>query len=122
MNNDPLTLSAETSIEEATRTFAEHHSVNPIPIIDVWRKVVGILSRSDIIKFYGRTEPHHPATPHGAPYVTERAVKEFIASFEKNFVAVSRYRAKHWFWLSAAFLVVGIIIATIFILRVDINF
>lgn len=121
MNDDPLTLREDTSIEEATKTFAEHHKVNPIIVVDEAGKLVGILSRFDVIKFYGHTEPSHPAKEHGTPYITDRAVKDFMADFEKNFVAVSRYRTKYWFLISLAFLVVGIILATIFILRVCIG-
>ena len=122
MNDDPLTLSPEMPIEEAAKAFAEHHKVNPIPIVDGERKLVGLLSRFDIVKFYGGVSPTHPAHEKGAPYVADRAVKDFLASFEKNFVAVSRYRTRYWFVVSLAFLVVGIIAATIFILRVEINF
>lgn len=50
MNTDPLTLPEETSFEEAVGAFCDHHRVNPIPIIDAERKVVGVLSRYDILK------------------------------------------------------------------------
>src|SRR3989344_7801942 len=33
MNKDPLTLQANTSVEETAKTFAEHHKVNPILIV-----------------------------------------------------------------------------------------
>src|SRR3989338_1304762 len=42
MNKDPLTLQANTSVEEVAKTFAEHHKVNPIPIILKERRLVGI--------------------------------------------------------------------------------
>ncbi len=122
MNDDPLTMHPEASLEEAATTFAEHHKVNPIPIVDAGGILVGLLSRFDIIKFYGHAEPHHPASVKGTPYAADRAIKEYMAGFEKNFVAVSRYRARYWFWISLGFLIVGIIATTIFILRVDINF
>ena len=121
MNDDPLVLHPETSLEEATRAFAEHHKVNPIPIVDQNNVLVGLLSRFDVVKFYGHTEPSHPMHQKGTPYVADRAIKEFMAGFEKNFVAVSRYRARYWFWISLGFLLFGVILATIFILRVDIN-
>ncbi len=122
MNDDPLVLFEETPIEDAARTFAEHHKVNPIPIVDQDGLLAGVLSRSDIIKFYADTRPQHPSHAHGTPYVTDQAVSEFLNDFEKNFVAVSRYRTRHWFLISLGFLIVGIIAATIFILRVDISF
>lgn len=50
MNNDPLTLSQDSSFEEAVITFRDHHRVNPIPIIDKNRKVIGVISRFDILR------------------------------------------------------------------------
>ena len=50
MNKEPLTLTEDASYEEAVKTFQEHHRVNPIPIINMQRQVVGVLSRFDILK------------------------------------------------------------------------
>jgi CBS domain-containing protein len=50
MNNDPLTLSPDTSYEEVIKTFQDHHRVNPIPVVDENKKVLGIISRFDVLK------------------------------------------------------------------------
>ena len=50
MNNDPLTLPETASYEEVVTAFAEHHRVNPIPVIDADKKVVGVVSRFDVLK------------------------------------------------------------------------
>lgn len=50
MNIDPLTLSEDASYEEAVTAFREHHRVNPIPVLGNNRKVVGVVSRFDILK------------------------------------------------------------------------
>ena len=50
MNNDPLTLVEDATYEEAVAAFREHHRVNPMPVIDQERKVVGVVSRFDILK------------------------------------------------------------------------
>jgi len=58
MNPDPLTLFFTDSYEQALAMFNEHHRVNPVPVIDKDRKVVGIVSRYDLIKLlklYGHT-------------------------------------------------------------------
>ncbi len=52
MNSDPLVLNHNTSINQAVQTFIEHHSVNPIPIVDDANQLVGILSRRDLIKLF----------------------------------------------------------------------
>lgn len=58
MNEEPLVLQEGASIEEAVKTFGEHHRVNPIPIVDKDNKLVGILSRRDIIKLFGSKSAH----------------------------------------------------------------
>lgn len=50
MNTDPLTLSEHATYEETVTAFAEHHRVNPIPVVDANNKVVGVVSRFDALK------------------------------------------------------------------------
>ena len=50
MNTDPLTLSEDATYEEAVAAFRDHHRVNPIPVIDKDRKVIGVVSRFDVLK------------------------------------------------------------------------
>ena len=50
MNDDPLTLAPDDSFEEMVKAFREHHRVNPIPVIDKNKKVVGVVSRFDVLK------------------------------------------------------------------------
>ncbi len=50
MNTDPLTLSSTATYDEVVRAFQDHHGVNPIPVIDSTRKLVGVVSRYDVLK------------------------------------------------------------------------
>lgn len=50
MNVEPLTLPDTASLDEVITAFREHHRVNPIPVIDASRKVVGVVSRFDVLK------------------------------------------------------------------------
>lgn len=50
MNDDPLTLSHDATYEEAVIAFRDHHRVNPIPVIDKDKKVIGVVSRFDVLK------------------------------------------------------------------------
>lgn len=50
MNNDPLTLPNTATYDEVVKTFQDHHGVNPIPVIDSMRKLVGVVSRYDLLK------------------------------------------------------------------------
>ncbi len=50
MNREPLTLLEDASFEETVAAFRDHHRVNPIPVIDSNKKVIGVVSRYDLIK------------------------------------------------------------------------
>lgn len=50
MNKEPLTLKDSASYEETVAAFREHHRVNPIPVINSEGKVVGVVSRYDVLK------------------------------------------------------------------------
>lgn len=50
MNPEPLTLPDTATIEEVVKTFREHHRVNPIPVINAQKHVVGVVSRYDVLK------------------------------------------------------------------------
>jgi len=50
MNKEPLVLKEDATFEELLAVFIAHHRVNPIPIIDAGGKVVGIISRFDILR------------------------------------------------------------------------
>ena len=52
MNTDPLVIGPDVRIEDLAKEFLEHHRVNPIPVIDSDKKLLGVVSRFDIVKFF----------------------------------------------------------------------
>lgn len=52
MNTDPLFLEEKMTVEDAVKAFSEHHRVDPIPVINGDRKVIGIISRYDMVKLF----------------------------------------------------------------------
>ena len=115
MNSEPMTLSPSAPLEEAVALFAEHHAINPVPIVDENRKLLGVLARFNIVKFFS-------ASGHAPRKVIQKSVGKtdvdtFLSKFEENFVLVSEGRT-HW-WLLASILaaIVGFIIAFALILR-----
>lgn len=50
MNKEPLTLLETASFAEVVTAFREHHRVNPIPVVNAKKQVVGVVSRFDILK------------------------------------------------------------------------
>lgn len=109
MNDDPLALYPETSLEEAVRTFSEHHRVNPIPIVDRERHLVGILSRADIVKLY--------ASAASGRAGSGEAVGEFVHGFGRRFPISSHPARRKWLWLGVAFVILSVALVAVFVLR-----
>lgn len=52
MNTDPATLSPDASLQDMVELFKTHHRINPVPVIDKNRKLVGVVSRYDVVKLF----------------------------------------------------------------------
>ncbi|OGM99835.1 MAG: hypothetical protein A3B91_03020 [Candidatus Yanofskybacteria bacterium RIFCSPHIGHO2_02_FULL_41_29] len=52
MNEDPLVVGPDVRVEDLAKEFIQHHRVNPIPVIDPDKKLLGVVSRFDIIRFF----------------------------------------------------------------------
>lgn len=50
MNKEPLTIAPDMPYDDVIKLFREHHRVNPIPVIDKDRKVLGVISRFDVLR------------------------------------------------------------------------
>lgn len=50
MTRNPYTLSQDATFEEALALFRDHRTINPLPVIDKDRRVVGVVSRTDLLK------------------------------------------------------------------------
>src|SRR3989344_5845599 len=93
MNPDPMMLHPETSLEEAVKTFEEHHKVNPIPIVDSNGRLVGIISRAD------------------------NQVKEFLRGFERRLLGINWIWTKFWTWFAVVIFIVVIFTVLFLVLR-----
>ncbi len=51
MNSEPVTAGEDMDIEELAKLFGEKR-VNPVPVVDKNNKLIGIISRSDLIKLF----------------------------------------------------------------------
>ena len=50
MNKEPLTLTEDVPYDEVIKLFRDHHRVNPIPVIDKDGKILGVISRFDVLR------------------------------------------------------------------------
>ena len=116
MNKEPLVLNADTSILEVANVFAEHHRVNPIPVVDPGNILLGIISRHDLLKFLGDPSLH---VESGSGGEVDKSIDKFLDNYQNKFVLVSKSRTRFWFIASILFAVAGFAIAWLLILRVN---
>jgi len=117
MNTDPLTISQDAPIEMLSKVFAEHHRVNPIPVIDDAKHLVGIVSRFDLVRFFA-DETTGKIVEVDHDQISDQKVENFVNNFEKRFVLVSKTRTRFWLLISLSFALVGFIVAFAIILRI----
>jgi len=127
MNTAPITVGPEENLQEAAKLFVEHHRVNPIPVVGHDKKVVGILSRYDVIKLYerqyfgetiGKVENRARG---GTDQKIERNASAFLKLMKKEFILVSKWRSRFWYVFAALFFVAGFIVALAWVIRITLE-
>ncbi len=81
MNKEVLFVGPDESIEGLAKIFADHHRVNPIPVVGEKGELLGIVSRHDLIKFL--------AGPQGGQNRARKSIDAQIGDFMDYF--------KKWF-------------------------
>ena len=94
MNTDPLAIEENASIKSMAELFASHHKVNPIPVVDQYKKLVGVVSRFDLVRFFVAQNASNKVDP-SRPEVLNKKVEQFINNFENN-ISVSRREQRLW--------------------------
>lgn len=121
MNREPLAVKSNATLQELADLFAHHHKVNPIPVVDSDNKILGIVSRFDIVKFFV-DESGHREISVSESQTLDKKVEGFVKDFENRFVFVSKTRARLiWPILAFTFAILGFIIAFAIILRITVR-
>ncbi len=121
MNTEPPLLYEGESVDRAIMYLSAIHGVNPTSIVTEARRLLGVITRRDLFKFYKESSPNiAPEIPAVSPLVDNR-VNTFMKEFKDNFLFISRWRTKVWITANIFFLLTGVIVAAIFMLRVTFN-
>lgn len=72
MNEDPLVIGPDVRVEDLAKEFIQHHRVNPIPVIDTNKKLIGVVSRFDVIRFFDEQYFHKMLAESGHGGVLQR--------------------------------------------------
>ena len=113
MNSNLVTLNPKDTIEHAAELFATKR-VNPIPVVDEAFKLVGVLSRSDLITLFSKK---NIAEKREAPLrIVDVTAEKTFKEIDKHFALVSKVRASVWFLISIAFLVIGFVLGVLWVI------
>lgn len=116
MNDRPAYLLQNASLEQAVEAFLLRRE-SPLPVVDQAKKLVGILSKSDVLKMLTRpfesVTAREDLTMENEPIMPLKALRE-------DFVVVSKTRVRFWYLAFFVFLLLGFVLAIAGIIRVRI--
>jgi CBS domain-containing protein len=126
MNPKVVSIGAEATLEEAAKVFADHHKVNPLCVVDAEGKLVGVISRYDVIKFFNETylkrvvqEASGGKDPFKEfPTHSEDEVQKAVEGVKEGFLLVTKRRPLIWKYVSIAAFAAGLVAATALIIRI----
>lgn len=115
MNRNPYYLTPTASLEQASEAFLIKQD-DIMPVTDKDGFLLGVVTKYDVLK--SLINPLD-LVPRAHKLTTQHP--DLIQDIKKEFVVVSRTRARFWYFGFIVFLALGIIVATIFILRITIK-
>lgn len=125
MNTKVITIGPDATLEEAAKLFADHHRVNPLCVVDAEGKLLGVISRYDVIKFFNQTYLRNvvQATSGSDPFKefptrSETEVEKAVQDVKEGFVLVGKRRPLIWKYFAIAAFAAGLIAATALIIRI----
>jgi len=115
MNNEPLTLADTATYEKALSAFIEHHRVNPIPVVNNSFRVVGVISRYDILKpmQYIQSSLQKNTAFDGNKAVADNLVHRPLELLRKEYILVGKTSFNLFYVVFAAGIFAGLLLGFI---------
>lgn len=115
MNQNVPFARPETTLEQVAHMFAEQRA-NPIPVTDPTNKLLGIISRSDLIKFFSPNEVKSSYKPEQrANRMIDEQVDFTQNHFTSRFAYVAKARANIWATAAIVLFIVGFLAGVIYV-------
>ncbi len=121
MNQDVPFARPDTTLEQIATMFAEKRA-NPIPVTDPTNKLLGVISRSDLIKFFSPSEVRSSYKPENREVhekVRMRMIDEQVnytqGHFTSTFAYVAKARANIWLTAVIVLFIVGFVAGIIYV-------
>ncbi len=126
MNTKVVSIRPEATLEEAAKVFADHHRVNPLCVVDAEGKLLGVVSRYDVIKFFNEAylkqvvQQTSPGTDPFKEFPTksEKDVEQAIQQMEEQFLLVQKRRPLVWKYIAIGAFAAGLVAATALVIRI----
>lgn len=121
MNPEALCLYERDPMEKATQEFAEHHKVNPIVVLNEAKKVVGVLSRHDMIRILAEKDLGRAvaaaAERKAGGGVLEKVAGGTMAEVQRGFLFAPQYKVRRWVAFSVALFLIGAATSFLFVVK-----
>lgn len=126
MQPNAVSVRADATLEEAAKIFADYPKANPVCVVDEAGKLVGVLSRYDIIKFFNEAYLKRVVQEKGGdasafkefPTRSEDEVAKAVEKVTEDFVLVTKRRPLVWKYVAIAMFIGGLLAATVAIIRI----
>lgn len=116
MNRHVPFVRPDDTLEQLAAVFAEKR-VNPVPVTDNQNKLLGIISRSDLIKFFSPSQVRQSYVSEERP--ATRMIDNQVAYtqkyFHSRFAYVAKARANIWLTTAIVLFIVGFVVGIIYV-------
>ncbi len=121
MNQDVPFARPDTTLEQLATMFAEKRA-NPIPVTDANNQLLGIISRSDLIKFFTPSvvrSSYKPEKRNSGGKPLDRMIDSQVdfaqGHFSSKFAYVAKARANIWVTAAIVLFIVGFVAGIIYV-------
>lgn len=114
MNRSVVTAKEDQTLEDLAEIFAIKR-VNPIPVTDANGILIGIVSRSDLIKLFSRKSIDQVVENSEVRRPIDSHVDNVYGTFNSKFAYVAKFRANVWITIAIVLFVVGFIAGIVYV-------
>lgn len=126
MNPRALSVRGNASVAQAAKLFAENAKVNPLSVVDQQGKLLGVISRYDVLKLFNEhyfSQVVEKVNPGRNPFKefptrSESEAAKALGEVEKEFLLVTKRRPLVWKYIAIAAFAAGLVAATALIIRI----
>jgi CBS domain-containing protein len=117
MNRQVPFVRPDTTLEQLAHVFAEKR-VNPIPVTDSTNHLLGIISRSDLIKLFSADQVQRSYVPEERKRrPIDDQVQYISKDFQTRFAYVAKARANIWITAAIVLFLTGFIIGIVYVVN-----